>query len=283
MEIRQIELDGQIIEYQLNFKPIKRCYLKIVSGKVVVNSSSAFSITAIEKLIRDNQQVVLKQIKNYLPKYQYINNGYVYIFNQRYQIVVRDLNQRKVAFHENKLFVYHHQVQETIERELKQILNKYLEFKIKEYLKSNFSLNMPVIQIKKLKARWGACFSNQNKVCFNLVLVHLEKELIDYVIVHELCHFIQPNHSKLFYQEVQKRLPDYKEKGVVVIGSALENGKNIAQINRYSKMAFVVGNEGNGMNPEVLAKCDDIGYIPINTIESLNVAIAGSIMMYHFK
>lgn len=48
-------------------------------------------------------------------------------------------------------------------------------------------------------------------------------------------------------------------------------------------MAFVVGNEGNGMNPEVLAKCDDIGYIPINTIESLNVAIAGSIMMYHFK
>ena len=199
MEIRQIELDGQIIEYQLNFKPIKRCYLKIVSGKVVVNS-----ITAIEKLIRDNQQVVLKQIKNYLPKYQYINNGYVYIFNQRYQIVVRDLNQRKVAFHENKLFVYHHQVQETIERELKQILNKYLEFKIKEYLKSNFSLNMPVIQIKKLKARWG--------VCFNLVLVHLEKELIDYVIVHELCHFIQPNHSKLFYQEVQKRLPDYKER-----------------------------------------------------------------------
>ena len=111
MGIRQIELDGQIIEYQLNFKPIKRCYLKIVSGKVVVNSSSAFSITAIEKLIRDNQQVVLKQIKNYLPKYQYINNGYVYIFNQRYQIVVRDLNQRKVAFHENKLFVYHHQVQ----------------------------------------------------------------------------------------------------------------------------------------------------------------------------
>ena len=57
-------------------------------------------------LIRDNQQVVLKQIKNYLPKYQYINNGYVYIFNQRYQIVVRDLNQRKVAFHENKLFIF---------------------------------------------------------------------------------------------------------------------------------------------------------------------------------
>ena len=52
----------------------------------------------------------------------------------------------------------------------------------------------------------------QNKVSFNLVLVHLEKCLIDYVIIHELCHFIQPNHSKLFYQEIEKRMPDYKAK-----------------------------------------------------------------------
>lgn len=48
-------------------------------------------------------------------------------------------------------------------------------------------------------------------------------------------------------------------------------------------MAFIVGNEGNGMNKDILQKCDYVGYIPINTIESLNVAIAGSIMMYHFK
>lgn len=212
MEIRQIELNGQIIDYQLNIKPIKRCYLKIISGKVVVNSSPAFSIKTIEQLIRDNQEVVLKQINSYRPKYQYVNNGYVYIFNQRYQIIVRDLNQRKIGIHEDKIYVYHHQIESTIERELRKILNDYLEKRIKEYLKLSFDLKMPMIQIKKLKARWGACFSKQNKVCFNLVLVHLDRELIDYVIVHELCHFIQPNHSKLFYQEVAKRLPDYKQR-----------------------------------------------------------------------
>ena len=48
-------------------------------------------------------------------------------------------------------------------------------------------------------------------------------------------------------------------------------------------MAFIIGNEGNGVNKEILAKCDQIGYIPINTIESLNAAVAGSIIMYHFK
>ncbi|WRK55759.1 M48 family metallopeptidase [Coprobacillaceae bacterium CR2/5/TPMF4] len=37
-----------------------------------------------------------------------------------------------------------------------------------------------------------------------MALVHLNYELIDYVIVHELCHFLQPNHSKQFYQEIKK-------------------------------------------------------------------------------
>ena len=67
------------------------------------------------------------------------------------------------------------------------------------------------------------------------------------------------------------------------MGSALENGKDIHLLEKKEKMAFVLGNEGNGMSQEIIDICDVIGYIPIDTIESLNVAIAGSIMMYHFK
>ena len=74
-----------------------------------------------------------------------------------------------------------------------------------------------------------------------------------------------------------------KKNNVKIIGSALENGQDIKEIEISEKMAFIVGNEGNGMNKDILLKCDNIGYIPIDTIESLNVAIAGSIMMYHFR
>ena len=74
-----------------------------------------------------------------------------------------------------------------------------------------FILPMPAVEIKKYKSRWGACYPKINKVSFNLALVHLNYELIDYVIVHELCHFLQPNHSKQFYQEIKKRLPNYKQ------------------------------------------------------------------------
>ena len=60
--------------------------------------------------------------------------------------------------------------------------------------------------------RWGACFYQKNRVCFNLVLAHIDYALIDYVIVHELCHFLEANHSKAFYHEIEKRMPDYKER-----------------------------------------------------------------------
>lgn len=90
-------------------------------------------------------------------------------------------------------------------------------------------------------------------------------------------------HISCMYGDLKEVIPELQANGVVVIGSALENGKNINEIATCEKMAFVVGNEGNGMNKEILAICDEIGYIPIDMIESLNVAVAGSIMMYHFK
>ena len=68
-----------------------------------------------------------------------------------------------------------------------------------------------MIEIKKYKSRWGSCYYRDHRVSFHLGLIHLEKELIDYVILHELVHFLQPNHSALFYQEIAQRMPCYKE------------------------------------------------------------------------
>lgn len=90
-------------------------------------------------------------------------------------------------------------------------------------------------------------------------------------------------HLSCFYGDLNEIIPVLKEKGVCVVGSALENGKPIQQIKCHEKMAYVLGNEGNGMEKEIIEICDQIAYIPITTIESLNVAVAGSIMMYHFQ
>lgn len=90
-------------------------------------------------------------------------------------------------------------------------------------------------------------------------------------------------HISCIYEDLKEVIPLLQEKGVQVIGSALENGKAIDTIEPQLKMAYVLGNEGNGMTQEIIDICDQIAYIPISTIESLNVAVAGSIMMYHFQ
>ena len=90
-------------------------------------------------------------------------------------------------------------------------------------------------------------------------------------------------HNSCIYGDLTEIIEKLQANGVVVVGSALENGQDISLIEKTEKMAFIVGNEGNGMNQNILDKCDYIGYIPIQTIESLNVAIAGSILMYHFS
>lgn len=64
------------------------------------------------------------------------------------------------------------------------------------------------ITVRSQKKRWGSCTASGN-LNFNCLLMLMPPEVRDYVIIHELCHRIQMNHSPAFWAEVQKVLPDY--------------------------------------------------------------------------
>ena len=67
------------------------------------------------------------------------------------------------------------------------------------------------LRIRKMTTRWGVNNRGNNTITLNSELIKKDVTLIDYVCIHELCHFIHANHSKSFWIEVEKRYPYYKE------------------------------------------------------------------------
>lgn len=94
-------------------------------------------------------------------------------------------------------------------RELSKQAHKYIPQRV-EYFAPIVGVDYGRISIRNQKTRWGSCSSKGN-LNFNCRLMLAPPEVIDYVVVHELCHRKEMNHSKAFWHEVEKVLPDYKQ------------------------------------------------------------------------
>lgn len=102
-------------------------------------------------------------------------------------------------------------VPEISKEEINELANralKYIPERVK-YFAPIVGVNYSRITIRNQKTRWGSC-STKGGLNFNCLLMLMPPEVIDYVVVHELCHRKEMNHSPAFWAEVEKVLPDYK-------------------------------------------------------------------------
>lgn len=92
---------------------------------------------------------------------------------------------------------------------LKEQASEYIPERVEYYAKI-IGVEYDRITIRNQKTRWGSCSSKGN-LNFNCLLMLAPPEVIDYVVVHELCHRKEMNHSKAFWWEVEKVMPEYKK------------------------------------------------------------------------
>ena len=104
--------------------------------------------------------------------------------------------------------------QNSLQQEINLEQRKWLEDKIIEYAmrwEPIMKVHANGFTIRDMKTRWGSCAANGN-LNFNWLLILAPPEVLDYVVVHELCHRREMNHSQAFWKEVEKILPDYRER-----------------------------------------------------------------------
>ena len=75
-----------------------------------------------------------------------------------------------------------------------------------------YKINRPRIMLRKMKTLWGSCSPHRGIITFNQYLTKATPACIEYVVLHELVHFLYPNHSKQFYDFLSNYIPDWKER-----------------------------------------------------------------------
>ena len=91
----------------------------------------------------------------------------------------------------------------------KEVAREYARQRL-EYFNQFYGFKWNTISIKNTSTRWGSC-SKQGNLNFSYKIALIAPELSDYIIVHELCHLGELNHSKAFWNLVAKIIPDYKK------------------------------------------------------------------------
>lgn len=199
LEINNIKYEVEIIK-----KNNRNTYIRVKNGKVLVTTNYLTNKNSIMKLINDNIDTIKKMIDK--DKKRLDKQEEFYYFGKKYDLIY---GFNEIEFSDNKIYANN-------SRDFKKYLDKEIIRIYKErldYWYNVFEEDIPVpnLKIRNMTSRWGVCNIKNHNVTLNYQLSKYDSSCLDYVIVHELSHFIHPNHSREFWSLVGKYYPKYKE------------------------------------------------------------------------
>ena len=186
---KTIKLGTHIIEYTLKISTRARMVRVTVSigGKVALTVPERlwkrFGEAFVHQMLQSRQGWILAKIEHFKALQKRVDSG---------AVVVRKLSKKDGRAQYLKY---------------KESARKIAEERVK-YFNTFYGFKVGRISIKNTKTRWGSC-SRKGNLNFNYKIALLPPHHADYVVVHELCHLGQFNHSKKFWALVEKTIPDY--------------------------------------------------------------------------
>lgn len=176
-------------------------------------------ISKVEQFVELHLEWILKNYDIAKPIERNYETGEEYLYlGRKYTLVVVPNKYQEVHINDDKMFVfvpYNKTAEQVLEKWRKEEAEKVFSLVLHSCFDkmSKHLTKFPSLEIKRYKARWGTCYTKKNKISINLSLIHTEVDLIEYVICHELVHFIYPNHSNEYHQFLQRYIPDeYKRR-----------------------------------------------------------------------
>ena len=222
---RQDAASPQII-YYLERKPVKNLNLRIRrDGSVFVSASRCVPQTEIDRFVQSKAKLVLSALERFRQTTLAKSQPKKYVSGETFCILGRNLRlkvlrAKKESISSDGAYIYLG-VKDPMNcsrksRLVRQFMDHQCQTVFADVMDKMFPLvgkygvKHPMLKIRSLKTRWGSCLMRKCVVTLNRGLIEAPMCCIEYVILHELCHFIHPNHSAKFYAFLSALMPDWK-------------------------------------------------------------------------
>ncbi len=221
----KIQFGSKEISFDVVFADRKTLGISVNPNQsVLVKAPNGASLDNIKQKIKKRAPWILKQQSFFLafepltPPRQFISGETHFYLGRRYRLKIMNATKNSVKLKRGFLEVltnqYNHS--EQTKKLVTDWYRKHAQIKFNEYAApfirkfKNYGVEPLSIELKTMTRRWGSC-TLKRRIILNPELIKAPKGCIEYVIVHELCHLIHPNHSKAFFELQTKEMPDWKK------------------------------------------------------------------------
>lgn len=217
--------EGEIC-YTLERKKVKNLNLRVKQdGTVHVSANRQWTGAQVDAFVKERYAFVFDALqkltqKERLPAYpvQFETGEGVMLMGEVLQLQVIPFSAEGIKQHGNRLCLY---VKEGKSAQARQrIFQRFWNnacltvFQASLYRQYPYfneqGIPFPELKIREMKSRWGSCHVKKKQITLNKRLLCAPEECIDYVVLHELCHLIHPNHSPDFHGLMSRLMPDWK-------------------------------------------------------------------------